>query len=69
MDNIVLKITYPSSNYLPEYKLINSHQEKQKYKRLLMNQLKVRAGQTNKKQVIKLDFIYPDDVETFVYEA
>lgn len=70
MSIIVLKTSYPyTSREQQEYKLIQNEYEKNTYINSVKAKTKAIASTTNKPQIIKLEFIYPDDKETYFYKA
>lgn len=70
MSIIVLKTSYPyTSKEKTEYKLIQNEVEKTSYINTLKAKTEAIAVQTNQPQIIKLEFIYPEDKETYLYKT
>ncbi|WP_414042697.1 hypothetical protein [Macrococcus animalis] len=70
MSIIVLKTSYPyTSKEETEYKLIQTEVEKITYINKIKEKTKAIAVQTNQPQIIKLEFIYPEDKETYLYKT
>ncbi|MEE1107906.1 hypothetical protein [Macrococcoides canis] len=70
MGVILLKASYPdTSQEHTEYRIIQNEYEKIRYIDRAKNELYKRTHRSNDAQVIKLEFIYPDDIETYYYKA
>ncbi|WP_414053441.1 hypothetical protein [Macrococcus equi] len=70
MSIIVLKTSYPyTSDEQTEYKLIQNEVEKTTYINKVKENTEAIADKTNKSQIIKLEFIYPEDKETYLYKT
>lgn len=70
MSIIVLKTSYPySSDEKTEYKLIQNEVEKVSYISKIKEKTQSIASKTNQPQIIKLEFIYPEDKETYLYKT
>ena len=68
MGVILLKTSYPdTSQEHAEYKLVQSENEKQRLLSAAKN--KLYHDDNNASQFIKLQFIYPDEVETHYLKA
>ncbi|MCE4956354.1 hypothetical protein [Macrococcoides caseolyticum] len=70
MSIIVLKTSYPyTSDAQTEYKLIQNEVEKTTYINKVKEKTEAIAVKTNQPQIIKLEFIYPEDKETYFYKT
>lgn len=70
MGVILLKASYPdTSQEHTEYKIIQNECEKVRYINQARNEFYKRRHRSDDEQVIKLEFIYPDDIETYYYKA
>ncbi|MCU7558287.1 hypothetical protein ROU88_03490 [Macrococcus capreoli] len=70
MSIIVLKTSYPyTPNEQTEYKLIQNEVEKTTYINHMKEKTAAIANETDEPQIIKLEFIYPEDKETYLYKT